>query len=121
MTSLKGSNSITLKINSKDSIIKLKYLNKIRLFSADTIYNFSGFTDYIKIGSNQNTLYRNIYSGSFKIYDEVSFSNENLGLIGNKLVVIDNNDVREISNIWTNNPKKNMIDYINLRFHKKLY
>ena len=115
----KINNAVTLKRNAKtDTIIKIANINQIRLFDRDSLLISNSFTDYIKIPDNPNKLFRQIYNGAFQVFDELHSSNENIGAVGNQIIIRDNKQFKEITGFWTVDSKKNILEYINVRYSK---
>jgi hypothetical protein len=103
-----------------DTTIHVADIKNVRLFDADSLLNNHTYTDYVRIGKNKHELWRQVYKGNFEIYDEVYAANERPGKIGDYLMVKENDIIKYISGFWTINPKRNMIDYINQKYDKKL-
>ena len=115
----KVANAVTIKRNQKpDTVIKYAYINQVRLFDRDSSLIDTAFTDYIKIPENHNKLFRQIYNGKFQMLDELRSSNENIGAVGNEIIIRDNQQFKEITGFWTTDSKKSILEYINARYSK---
>ncbi len=115
----KVSDAVTIKRNQKpDTVIKFSNINQVRLFDRDSTLINTAFTDYIKIPDNPNRLFRQIYNGKFQMLDELRSSNENIGAVGNEIIIRDNQQFKEITGFWTIDSKKSILEYINVRYSK---
>jgi hypothetical protein len=101
-----------------DTIIEICDINSVRLFAADSLLNNKPYTDYIKLKDDKHYLWRQVYKGSFEIYDDLYASNERPGKTGEFFMVKENDTPRIISGFWAISPKKNVINYVNERYSK---
>ncbi len=101
-----------------DTTIKVCDVNMVRLFAADSLLNNQVYTDYVKLNNDKHCLWRQVYKGSFEIYDDLYASNERPGKTGDYLVVKEQEGSKTIAGFWAISPKKNMIEYVNSRYSK---
>lgn len=115
----KTKNAVIVKRNQKpDTVIKFENITQVRLYAYDSSLTTNSFTDYIKIPCCSKRLFRQIYNGKFQMFDELLYSNENIGMVGNEIIIKDNKQFKGITGFWTVNSKKSIIEYINIRYSK---
>jgi hypothetical protein len=101
-----------------DTTLRVCDVTMVRLFAADSLLNNQVYTDYVKLNNDKHCLWRQVYKGSFEIYDDLYASNERPGKTGDYLVVKEQDASKTIAGFWAISPKKNMIDYVNSRYSK---
>lgn len=100
-----------------DTTVKVCDVTMVRLFAADSLLNNQVYTDYVKL-NDKHCLWRQVYKGSFEIYDDLYASNERPGKTGEYLIIKEQDGPKTIAGFWAISPKKNMIDYVNTRYSK---
>lgn len=116
LSSRKRPLSITFKKENRDTVIKIKDIKLVNLFSQDSTLFETKNTFYCKLDGETNKLYRLLYDGSLKIYDGAYYCNENIGFIGDDFLVYENG--KKVLSISANtlNAISTAIQFVNTKY-----
>jgi hypothetical protein len=99
--------------------ISYNAVKSVTIYDADTSLLLNSVTCFYNLHAD-NHLWRILYNGSFRLYDDVSYVNEDPGKMGDDLVLEDQSGVNTISTWWRMFAWSDLLHFINNRYNTKL-
>lgn len=110
---------VVLKVNSKDSLIPVKTIQKVKLFQADSLITQNKYFEYEQLSVKPGKLMRKIHTGKVLVYDNSLYSNEFPGDVADSVLVISNGAVIDNKKL-NESPRLFLIDFVNQTFKQNL-
>jgi hypothetical protein len=114
----RGLSGITIEVNNNTIFIAEKDIDYLKVSDYDSTVVTTNYTEYERI-TNKPELWRHIASGKINIYDNVPYANEVAGDICDKILIVDEGNIENISHTFSMFTTSDLFTYINRKYHAR--